>query len=264
MANTEENYSSQSLWIKERRYGIHGIDHMETGKFDKDPVPSFDNLYWRFCETVHGLDENIGRLVKTLSPKAEETMLLYMGDNGFALGEHGFYDKRDAFEESIRVPMLAYAPGKIKPGTVISDMVQNIDVAPTFLELAGITLPEASPKIDGTSFAPIFANKKIKNPRKHILYEYHWEWNFPATPTCIAIRTNKYKYVYYHGIWDRNGFYDLEHDPNERHNLIQLPQYKKIISQLRTQLFSELESSGGLNMPLRPPKGEQFYDRKLR
>ena len=110
----------------------------------------------------------------------------------------------------------------------------------------------------------LFSNKKIINPRKHILYEYHWEWNFPATPTCLAIRTNKYKYIYYHGIWDRNGLYDLEHDPNERHNLIQLPQYKEITTQLRNQLFSELESSGGLNMPIRPPKGEQFYDRKLR
>ena len=59
MARTEENYYSQSKWIKERRYGIHGIDHMETGTLDKDPVPSFDNLYWNFCETIHGLDENI-------------------------------------------------------------------------------------------------------------------------------------------------------------------------------------------------------------
>jgi N-acetylglucosamine-6-sulfatase len=160
--------------------------------------------------------------------------------------------------------MIAYAPGRIKSGTVISDMIQNIDVAPTFLELAGIKSSEVIPRMDGSSFSSIFSNKKIINPRKHILYEYHWEWNFPATPTCLAIRTNKYKYIYYHGIWDRNGLYDLEHDPNERHNLIQLPQYKEITTQLRNQLFSELESSGGLNMPIRPPKGEQFYDRKLR
>lgn len=237
---------------------------METGKLDKDPVPSFDDLYWRFCETVHGLDENIGRLITTLSPISKDTMLLYMGDNGFALGEHGFYDKRDAFEESIRIPMIAYAPGKIKSGTVISEMIQNIDVAPTLLELAGLTLSEVSPKMDGSSFSSIFSNNKIQNPRNHILYEYHWEWNFPATPSCLAIRTNKYKYIYYHGVWDRNGLYDLEHDPHERHNLIQLPQYNETITKLRNQLFSELEKSGGLNMPIRPPKGDQYYDRKLR
>ena len=121
MANTESNYQTQSNWIRERRYGIHGIDHMETGPLDKDPVPSFDDLYHRYCETVHGLDENIGRVLDYLdsSKLMENTIVVYLGDNGFALGEHGFYDKRDAFEESIRIPMLAMAPGLIKPGSKI-------------------------------------------------------------------------------------------------------------------------------------------------
>jgi N-acetylglucosamine-6-sulfatase len=264
MARTEENYYSQSKWIKERRFGIHGIDHMETGAFDKDPVPSFDNLYWKFCETIHGLDENIGRLIKAVNSSSKDTYLFYMGDNGFALGEHGFYDKRDAFEESIRIPMLAYAPGNIPAGLVVEDMIQNIDIAPTILSLAGKDPKSISPEMDGISFAPLIRGKDQINRRNHILYEYHWEWNFPATPTCLAIRTNRYKYIYYHGIWDRNGFYDLENDPHERHNLIQIPQYKKKIENLRNQLFNELELSNGLNMPIRPPKGDQFYDRKIK
>ena len=264
MARTEENYYSQSKWIKERRFGIHGIDHMETGAFDKDPVPSFDNLYWKFCETIHGLDENIGRLIKAVNSSSKDTYLFYMGDNGFALGEHGFYDKRDAFEESIRIPMLAYAPGNIPAGLVVEDMIQNIDIAPTILSLAGKDPKSISPEMDGISFAPLIRGKDQINRRNHILYEYHWEWNFPATPTCLAIRTNRYKYIYYHGIWDRNGFYDLENDPHERHNLIQIPQYKKKIENLRNQLFNELELSNGLNMPIRQPKGDQFYDRKIK
>ncbi|MCH2060456.1 MAG: sulfatase [Verrucomicrobiales bacterium] len=263
MANSEENYRSQSRWIRERRYGIHGIDHMETGAFDKDPVPSFDSLYWRFCETVHGLDENIGRVIKTLEPVTADTVLLYMGDNGFALGEHGFYDKRDAFEESIRIPLLAYAPGRIKPGTVVPEMVQNIDIAPTLLNFAGVNVPQNEPRMDGESFAGLLLGQK-KPWRKHILYEYHWEWNFPATPTCFAIRTDRYKYIYYHGVWDQNGFYDLQTDPHERHNLIQVPAYREQIVKLRDQMFTELKMSGGLTMPIRPPKGDQFYDRKLR
>ena len=264
MARTEENYYSQSKWIKERRFGIHGIDHMETGAFDKDPVPSFDNLYWKFCETIHGLDENIGRLIKAVNSSSKDTYLFYMGDNGFALGEHGFYDKRDAFEESIRIPMLAYAPGNIPAGLVVEDMIQNIDIAPTILSLAGKDPKSISPEMDGISFASLIKGKDQINRRNHILYEYHWEWNFPATPTCLAIRTNRYKYIYYHGIWDRNGFYDLENDPHERYNLIQIPQYKKKIENLRNQLFNELELSNGLNMPIRPPKGDQFYDRKIK
>ena len=113
MANTERNYQTQPHWVRERRYSIHGIDHMETGPFDKDPVPDFDDLYHRYCETVHGLDENLGRVLRYLDEHglSQQTLVIYMGDNGFELGEHGFYDKRDAFEHSIRVPMLAYAPG---------------------------------------------------------------------------------------------------------------------------------------------------------
>ncbi len=262
MANTEENYGTQPRWVRERRYGIHGIDHMQTGALDKDPVPDFDALYWRFCETVHGMDENLGRVVEALAPVAEDTVLLYMGDNGFALGEHGFYDKRDAFEESIRVPMVAYAPGRIAPGARVDAMVQNIDVAATLLDFAGVRQPEGTPSMDGRSFAPLLRGEDT-DWRDHILYEYHWEWNFPATPTCLAIRTERYKYVYYHGHWDKDSFHDLQTDPHERHNLIDVPAYAEMIGELRAQMFAEFEASGGLNMPLRIPKGDPFHDRKL-
>ena len=265
MAFTEENYRTQPKWLKERRFGIHGIDHMETGAFDQDPVPSFDDLYWRFCETVHGLDENIGKIMDFVrtSPLQENTLTLYLGDNGFALGEHGFYDKRDAFETSIRIPMIAHAPGLIPEGSRLTEMIQNIDVAPTLLDHAGIALTEHEARFDGHSFLPLLKGQSIADWRKHILYEYHWEWNFPAQPTTLAIRGERYKYIYYHGVWDRNGFYDLQTDPHERHNLIDLPAYQDQIETMRETLFSELDTSGDLTMPLRPPKGVQFYDRKL-
>ncbi|WP_407679072.1 sulfatase family protein [Candidatus Seribacter sulfatis] len=266
MANTEENYQTQSNWIRERRYGIHGIDHMQTGALDKDPVPDFDELYHNFCETVHALDENIGRVLNQLDKLklTEDTLVIYLGDNGFALGEHGFYDKRDAFEESIRIPMLARHPKLIKPGARIENMTLNVDIAPTILEYAGVALP-ANPKMDGDSFLSLLQGKKPKHKwRDHFVYEYHWEWNFPATPTTLAIRTDKEKYVFYHGVWDRNGFYDLNSDPHERHNLIHVPAYQERILELREKLFNELDSTSGLSLPIRRPKNEQFYDRKLR
>lgn len=263
MANTESNYRTQSNWIRERRYGIHGIDHMETGPLDKDPVPSFDDLYHNFCEAVHGLDENIGRVLNYLdeSKLMENTMVLYLGDNGFALGEHGFYDKRDAFEESIRIPMLAMAPGLIQPGSVVENMVLNMDLAPTLLEVANVNV-KTSMRFDGQSMLPIIQGRTTPW-RDHILYEYHWEWNFPATPTTLAIRGDRFKYIYYHGLWDRNGFYDLETDPHEKTNLIDIPAFAEQIASMRSQLFEELNASGGLVLPIRPPKGVQFYDRKL-
>ena len=264
IARTERNYESQPHWVRERRYGIHGIDHMETGPFDNDPVPSFDDLYRRYCETVHGLDENIGRVLDYLdeSGLTESTLVIYLSDNGFALGEHGFYDKRDAFEESIRIPMLVRAPGLIELGTRISQMVQSIDVAPTILEVAGCDVKNF-PKMDGRSFLPLLTGQQVPW-RDHILYEYYWEWNFPATPTVFALRTDRYKYIYYHGIWDRNGFYDLETDPVERHNLINVPAYQEQIAEMRDRLFDRLEETGGMQIPLRRPVGTQYYDRKLR
>ena len=266
MSLTERNYETQPNWIRERRYGIHGIGHMETGPLDNDPVPSFPALYRRFAETVHGLDENVGRILNYLdeSGLAKDTLVLYLGDNGFALGEHGFYDKRDAFEESIRIPMLAYAPGRIKPGTKVDEMVLNLDIAQTILASMKIRKTKNTPEMSGRSFLPLILGKEPSNWRKHLLYEYHWEWNFPATPTTLAIRTNRYKYIYYHGIWDKNGLYDLQTDPHERHNLIRIPAFNELASNLKNQLFNELGKMGGLSMPIRPPKDFQFYDRKLR
>ncbi|MBM3884002.1 MAG: sulfatase [Verrucomicrobia bacterium] len=264
MANTEANYATQPRWVRDRRYGIHGIDHMETGRFDRDPVPEFEAFYRSYCEAIYSLDEAIGRVLDWLgrSGLASRTLVLYTSDNGFALGEHGFYDKRDAFEPSIRVPLLAWAPGLIQPGLVLTQMVQNIDLAPTFLEAAGAAAPAGAEAFDGRSFYPLLLGQ---NPpwRDHILYEYHWEWNFPSTPTTFALRTDRFKYVFYHGIWDRNGFYDLATDPSERHNLIDVPAYQAQIDALQTRLFRELDARGGLAIPVVPPAGERLGDRKL-
>jgi len=264
MANTEENYLTQPRWVRERRYSIHGIDHMETGPYDNDPVPSFDHLYRQYCETVHGLDENLGRVLSYLDEAglSQSSLVLYMSDNGFELGEHGFYDKRDAFEESIRIPMLAYAPGLIPAGRRVTQMVQNIDIAPTLLEAAGVRESPPS-RMDGRSFLPLLRGDSIPW-RDHILYEYHWEWNFPATPTLFALRSQRYKYVFYHGVWDYDGFYDLQTDPHERHNLIAVPAYQDQIVAMRRQLFDELEMSGGLDMRIQRPSGERLDQRKNR
>lgn len=264
MANTEENYATQPRWVRERRYGIHGVDHMETGRFDGDPVPSFEDLFRRYSEAVHTIDENAGRVLQALDDLgwADSTLFVYLGDNGFALGEHGFYDKRDAFETSIRVPLLARAPGRIAAGTVLTQMVQNIDIAPTLLEAAGVARPAGAPVMDGRSFWPLLRGQSVPW-RDHILYEYHWEWNFPATPTTFAIRTDRWKYVYYHGVWDRDSFHDLQTDPFERHNLAGVPAFQEQMGRMKRQLFDELEQSGALQVPLLRPEGEALHDRKL-
>ncbi len=263
MARTEQNYRTQPRWVRERRYSIHGIDHMETGRYDDDPVPSFEDWYYGYCESIHSIDENLGRVIAAVREQglADSTMVIYMSDGGFHMGEHGFYDKRAAFEPSIRIPMLVWAPGLIDPGTRIESMVQNIDIAPTVLDVMNVVAPDEA-DMAGKSFLPLLQGEQPPW-RDYILYEYHWEWNFPATPTLLAIRTEQYKYVYYHGVWDIDSFHDLVNDPAERHNLIDVPSYQDKIQELRATMFADFEARGGLEAPIRIPTGERLDQRKL-
>ena len=255
MANTEANYRTKPRWVREQRYGWHGVDYAYHGAMD------FDAFYRAYAETLLALDESIGRLLDYLdeSGLAESTLLVYMGDNGFMLGEHGLIDKRQAYEESIRVPMLAYAPGVIEPGARISALVRNIDIAPTFLELAGLP----ADGMDGRSFLPILRDEGAASDGE-LLYEYYWEHAYPHTPTVLALRDDRYKYMYYHGIWDQNEFYDLQTDPEEQHNLIDVPAYQDRIRAMHTRLWDRLEASDGMRIPLKRPPNFQAGDRKLR
>jgi N-acetylglucosamine-6-sulfatase len=185
------------------------------------------------------------------------TLVMYMGDNGFSFGEHGLIDKRQMYESSMRVPMLAYAPGVIARGTVVEELVQNIDVGPTVLEVAGLPTPE---RMDGQSFLKLLEGKEIPW-REEAFYEYYWERNFPHTPTVHGVRTKRYKYIHYHGIWDIDELYDLENDPDEKHNLIHDPQQKERIDAMNRKMFDWLESTDGMLIPLRRDTGFRAIER---
>jgi len=254
MANTEENYKGKPAWVKAQRDTYHGLDFLYYGAVD------FDTFYRRYCETLLGIDESIGRVLDYLdeSGLAESTLVFYMSDNGFSFGEYGIIDKRHMYEGSIRVPLLAYCPEIIKPGTKVSQMVQNIDIAPTILDVAGLETPDY---MDGRSFLPLLKCKEIPW-RNVILYEYYWERNFPYTPTVHGIRTDRYKYIHYHGIWDTDEFYDLQNDPDEMHNLIESPEHKELVKEMNKRLFDMLEETGGMLIPLRRDEMAIRWDRK--
>lgn len=243
MANTENNYREKPRWVEAQRYSWHGVDYMYHGQFD------FDTFYRRYAETLLALDESVGRVLDFLdrSGLAQNTLVVYMGDNGFLLGEHGLIDKRNAYEESMRVPMLAYAPGLIKPQSKVTTVVRNIDVAPTLLELAGA---RSEHDMDGRSVLPALRGATLEDEGE-FLYEYYWEYAFPHTPTTFALRGDRYKYIFYHGVWDLNELYDLQTDPHERRNLINVPSYQKQMEQMRGRLFDRLEATGGMQVPVR-------------
>ena len=253
MALTEANYAGKPRWVREQRGSWHGVDYLYHGTLGPG---GFDAFYRRYAETLLALDESVGRVLDYLeeSGLSENTLVLYLGDNGFLLGEHGLIDKRNAYEESIRVPFLAWAPGYVAPGSRVDGLVRNIDVAPTVMELTGAASPI---DMDGTSFLDLLAAPASgpaapsPNDAREFLYEYYWEYAFPHTPTTFALRGDRYKYVYYHGLWDTAELYDLETDPREQHNLIAVPALKPVADAMRERLFSRLEEDDAMRVPIR-------------
>jgi N-acetylglucosamine-6-sulfatase len=253
--STKVNKANMPEWVKKQRYSWHGVDYMYHGQIQ------FDEFYRHYCETLLAVDESIGRVMKWLEEKglAENTLVIYMGDNGFSFGEHGLIDKRHAYEESMRVPLLAWNPAMIRAGTTIQKMVLNIDIAPTILELTGIPKPK---QMQGASFLSMLKGGQPANWRDKVFYEYYWEWSFPQTPTIFAVRTDRYKYIFNQGVWDANELYDLQEDPYEMNNLIRDPSKQQLAGELKKQLWDWLESTGGLQIPLKKvynKRGDHLY-----
>ncbi len=255
MDDTERNYQGKPHWVKAQRQGWHGVDYPYHGSLDLEQV------YRNYCESLLAVDDSVGRVIDQLrkSGKLEDTLVIYMGDNGFMLGEHGLIDKRQAYEESMRVPMLAYAPGFIKGGQRAEGLVRNIDIAPTVLELLNVTAPD---NIDGHSFLGLLQGQKPATDND-FLYEYYWEHAFPHTPTVFALRGDRFKYIYYHGVWDTEELYDLESDPKEMHNLVEVPYFEETLKEMRQRLWDRLEQTGGMNLPLKRPTPWRADERRL-
>jgi len=244
---------AKPLWVQNQRNSRHGVEYAYYSDLD------MQQYYQRYCETLLAVDDSLGALMKWLddSGEADNTLVMYLGDNGFLFGEHGLIDKRNAYEESMRIPLLIRYPRVIQAGSSCQGLVANIDIAPTLLEIAGVPRPA---RMDGRSFLPLLQGKDAAW-REHILYEYFWERNYPQTPTTHAIRGTRYKYIRYHGIWDKDELYDLKQDPEERHNLIREAGQQDRIRAMNQQLFDMLESTRGQDLPLQRDRGTQFFHR---
>ena len=228
-------------WVKNRAYSWHGalLDEKE-----------WPDIFLRYCETLTSMDESIGALMQYLKEAGleKETLIIYMGDNGHSMGEHGLMDKRHFYEESTRVPLIANCPAIIPADTKVNQMVLNVDIAPTILNMAGLKQPE---HMVGASFAPLMQGKKITGWRDKFFYEYYWEFQYPNTPSIFGVRTERYKYIFNQGVWDANELYDLQNDPGETQNLIFDATYDSIGMALKHDLFRWLKTTGGEKIPLR-------------
>ncbi|MDQ5981176.1 MAG: hypothetical protein QG602_4154 [Verrucomicrobiota bacterium] len=234
-------------WLRDQRNSWHGVDFPYHSELD------IENYYKRYCETLSSVDDSIGRVLQQLKDMGvyEDTLVIYMGDNGFMFGEHGLIDKRVAYEPSIRVPLLMQCPALIKGGTVVDEMVANIDIAPTVMEAMGLQRPA---HMDGQSILPLAEGKTVPW-RKDFLYVYYWEKNFPQTPTVFSLRGDRYKYITYYGLWDADELYDLQSDPDETRNLLYDPQFRPLAQEMENQLYAKMQLLGGMEIPLNQPAG---------
>lgn len=242
-------------WVRNQRNSWHGVEFPYHSTLD------IGEYYKRYAETMLAVDEGLGQITDLLKQKGwlDSTLIIFMGDNGFAFGEHGLIDKRTAYEESMRVPMVMHCPELFKGGSVVPQVVANIDIAPTILEAAGLKSPSY---MDGASFLPLGERRSIAW-RDFLLYEYYWEWPFPQTPTMFALRSDRYKYIHYYGLWDINELYDIQADPLESRNLIFSAQHQEVVRQLRQQLFDILAKTDGMYIQLYPARhGQQNLRRE--
>jgi arylsulfatase A-like enzyme len=201
-----------------------------------------------YLRCVASVDDNVGRLLEYLEAEGlnRNTIVIYTSDQGFFLGDHGFFDKRFMYEEALRMPFLIRYPGTVKAGAVNQDIVLNLDFAETFLDFAGAKVPE---DMQGRSFRPILEGQTPKDWRTSMYYRYWMHMADHGIPAHYGVRTKQYKLIYYYGKalgssgatqfkdtepeWE---LFDLTKDPHEMNNVYDDPKYKKVVKELKAEL----------------------------
>ncbi len=192
-----------------------------------------------YMATVASVDEGVGQLLDFLEATGmdENTLVVYTSDQGFYLGENGWFDKRFMYEESLRMPLLMQLPGVIPAGKVEEAMVQNLDFAPTFLELAGAA--GDTEEMQGTSFADLLSGGDPASKDRDVVYYHYYDYPaFHMVKKQYGIRTKRYKLIHFYDDIDEWELYDLQQDPGEHHNLINDPEYSEIVKMMHSKLDS--------------------------
>ena len=191
-----------------------------------------------YLRCVASVDDNVGRVLDYLKDNglAENTVVVYSSDQGFYLGDHGWFDKRFMYEESYRMPLAIKWPGKIEPGSKSTALVSNLDYAETFLDIAGVEIPQ---DMQGTSLVPLFASGQSENWRKSLYYHYYEFYDNRQAPHMVrrhyGVRTDRYKLINFYNLeeWE---LYDLKSDPKEMKSVYGDPAYAKVQKDLLSEV----------------------------
>ncbi len=210
------------------------LDDFSAGKLShKDVVKwKYQRYIKNYLATVKAVDESVGRMLRYLDDNdlAENTVIIYSSDQGFFLGEHGWYDKRWMFEESFKMPFIIRWPGVVKPGARPKALIQNIDYAPTFLEMAG---QDAPAEIQGRSIVPLLKDENADGWRESLYYAYY-ELGEHRVPQHFGVRTHQHKLIYFPGT-DEWHLFDLKKDPQEMRNVHDDPAYAETVKAMRAE-----------------------------
>jgi arylsulfatase A-like enzyme len=210
--------------------------------FEQANLQGKDLVRWKYqryikdyLRCIASVDDNVGRVLDYLdaSGLADNTVVFYTSDQGFYLGDHGWFDKRFMYEESLRMPLLIRYPKQIKPGSVNSDLVQNLDFAPSFLDFAGLDAP---PDMQGRSLRRLLQGKTPDDWRTSIYYHYY---EYPAVHSVkrhYGVRTKQYKLIHFYNDIDEWELYDLKKDPHELKSVYSDPAYTDIVKELTAEL----------------------------
>ena len=240
----DDDYAGKSDAAREATMRVE--DHLTPNDVKEKPPEGLsgrDLKIWKYqrymqdyLACVESVDDNIGRLMDYLDKQGlrDNTLVIYTSDQGFFLGDHGWYDKRFMYEESLRMPFLARWPGKVKPGTTSGDMVLNVDFAPTFLAAAGLPVPA---DMQGKNALGVLAGNTPAGWRTDMYYRYY---HYPADHRVqphIGVRTLTHKLIHFNKI-DQWELYDLTVDPREKRNLISEPGQQAKVAELKSRLMA--------------------------
>lgn len=242
--NTDKSgWRNLQTMTKEQRSAWDAAFAEENEAFAKAELTGKELVRWKYqryaknyLRCVRGVDDSVGRIMQFLKDNELEdnTIVVYSSDQGFYIGDHGWYDKRWMYEESLKMPLIVKWPGVTKAGSVNSHMVQNLDYAETFLQMAGAEIPS---DMQGRSLVPLLKGEDVTDWRKSIYYHFYEYPSVHMVPRHNGVRSERYKLIqiYEFGEWE---FYDLEKDPDEKQNLYNDPDYQTQIAAHKQELES--------------------------
>lgn len=232
----KETFKGKPEWLRRKTYGFKWNENDKIpDELPEITWPINKQKYMQLLRSLIAVDESLGQVIKTLDEmgELENTVIIYSSDNGYFMGEHTFLDKRLAYENSMRVPMIIRYPKLITKNSIVKEQCLNIDIAPTILDLAGVKKPSY---MQGESMVKLVSGKKDKSWRKSMLFEYYVDDAWPyAGPNQVAVRTNKYKLIDNFLEDDIDELYDLVNDPGEMKNLINDNNYNNVEKELREE-----------------------------